>query len=66
MYKLTLKLLPLLLLGSWQAQAAQDLVAIYGLALKNDAELLIAEANYLAAVQAVPIARSGRKPNGGQ
>jgi outer membrane protein len=62
MYKLTLKLLPLLLLGSWQAQAAQDLVAIYGLALKNDAELLIAEANYLAAVQAVPIARSGRKP----
>jgi outer membrane protein len=62
MYKLRLKLLPLLLLGSWQAQAAQDLVAIYGLALKNDAELLIAEANYLAAVQAVPIARSGRKP----
>ena len=62
MYKLTLKLLPLLLLGSWQAQAAQDLVAIYGLALKNDAELMIAEANYLAAVQAVPIARSGRKP----
>ncbi|TNF89908.1 MAG: type I secretion protein TolC, partial [Gammaproteobacteria bacterium] len=41
---------------------AQDLITIYGLALENDAELLIAEANYLAAVQSVPIARAGRKP----
>jgi len=62
MYKLTLKVSLLLLFCSWQAQAAQDLASIYGLALKNDAEVLIAEANYLAAVQAVPIARSGRKP----
>lgn len=62
MYKLTLKVLLLLPFCSWQAQAAQDLASIYGLALKNDAEVLIAEANYLAAVQAVPIARSGRKP----
>ena len=62
MQKLTIKLLFLLFFGSGQALAAQDLIAIYGLALENDAELLIAEANYLAAVQSVPIARAGRKP----
>ena len=62
MQKLTIKLLFLLFFGSGQALAAQDLVAIYGLALENDAELLIAEANYLAAVQSVPIARAERKP----
>ena len=62
MQKLTIKLVFLLFFGSGQALAAQDLITIYGLALENDAELLIAEANYLAAVQSVPIARSGRKP----
>jgi outer membrane protein len=41
---------------------AQDLMAIYELALENDAQLQIAEANYLAAIQALPQAQSGRKP----
>ncbi len=45
-----------------QAAFAQDLATIYGLALENDAELMIAEANYLAAVEAVPLARSERRP----
>ena len=35
---------------------------VYQLALQNDAELMIAESNYLAAVQALPLAQSGRKP----
>ena len=62
MPKLTSKALLLLLIWNCQAFAAQDLATIYGLALENDAELMIAEANYLAAVQSLPIARSGRKP----
>lgn len=62
MSKLTPKFLLLLLTFSCQSFAAQDLATIYGLALQNDAELMIAEANYLAAVQTLPIARSGRKP----
>ncbi len=62
MYKLILKILLLALLGGWQPLAARDLAAIYGLALENDAELLIAESSYLAAVQALPIARSARLP----
>lgn len=57
-----MKLLLLLMLGCWQPLLAQDLVTVYGLALERDAELQIAEANYLAAVQALPLARSGRKP----
>jgi outer membrane protein len=50
------------LLFWWQASSAEDLVTVYGLALKNDAELMIAESNYLAAIEALPQARSGRKP----
>ncbi len=56
-------IIPLLLLvGGWQPLQAQDLVTIYELALEQDAELQIAEANYLSAVQAAPIASSARKP----
>ncbi len=62
MHKLILKILLLAMLGGWQPLAAQDLATIYGLALEKDAELLIAESNYLAAVQALPIARSARLP----
>lgn len=62
MHKLRLKLAMLALLGCWQPLQAQDLMAIYELALVNDAQLQIAEANYLAAIQALPQAQSGRKP----
>lgn len=62
MQKLTSKALLLLLICGGQAWAVEDLATIYGKALQNDAELMIAEANYLAAVQALPIARSARKP----
>ena len=46
----------------WQSVKAQDLVEIYGLALKQDAELQIAEADYLATIEAVPLARSEFRP----
>lgn len=62
MQKFSSKLALLILLFWWQASPAEDLVTVYGLALKNDAELMIAESNYLAAVQALPLARSGSKP----
>jgi len=62
MQKLSSKLALLILLFWWQASLAEDLVTVYGLALKNDAELMIAESNYLTAIQALPLARSGRKP----
>ena len=52
----------LLTLGWWQNSAAEDLMDVYQLALQNDAELMIAESNYLAAVQALPLAQSSRKP----
>jgi outer membrane protein len=53
-----------LLLASawWQPASAADLMDIYELAVKNDAELMIAESNYLAAVQALPLAQSGSRP----
>ena len=62
MQKITSKLALLILLLWWQASPAADLVTVYGMALKNDAELMIAESNYLAAIQELPQARSGRKP----
>ena len=62
MKKFSSKLALLILLTWCQASLAEDLVTVYGLALQNDAELMIAESNYLAAVQALPLARSGRKP----
>lgn len=51
-----------LALGWWQSALAEDLLGVYRLALQNDAELMIAEANYLAAIQALPLAKSGRGP----
>lgn len=62
MQKLSLKLVLPLVLGCCPPLLAQDLVTVYGLALERDAELQIAEANYLAAVQSLPLARAGRKP----
>ncbi|MCP4980506.1 MAG: TolC family outer membrane protein [Gammaproteobacteria bacterium] len=62
MQKLSSKLVLLICLGWWQVLPAADLVTVYGLALERDAELMIAESDYLAAVQALPLARSGRKP----
>ncbi len=41
---------------------AEDLITIYRLALEQDAELKIAEADYRAALAALPIAKSGRLP----
>jgi outer membrane protein len=52
----------LALLVSWTPLHAQDLLTVYELALENDAQLQIAEANYLAAIESLPQARSGRKP----
>jgi outer membrane protein len=62
MQKLLSKLALMALLGWSQVISAQDLVAVYSLALENDAELQIAEFDYLAAIQAVPFARSANKP----
>lgn len=56
------RILWLCLVAATPLQAAQDLVGIYGLALKEDAELRIAEAEYLSAVENVPLARSGARP----
>ena len=52
----------LLLSGWWQSSNAADLVEVYRLSLKNDAELMIAEADYNAAIQALPLAKSVNKP----
>jgi outer membrane protein len=52
----------LVTLSWWQTSSAEDLLRVYQLALENDAELMIAESNYLAAIQALPLARSGNKP----
>jgi outer membrane protein len=55
--------LALMALLVWpQMVSAEDLITVYGLALKNDAELQIAESDYLAAVQAVPFARASNRP----
>ena len=62
MQKLLSKLALMALLGWSQMVSAQDLVTVYSLALENDAELQIAESDYLAAIQAVPFARSANKP----
>jgi outer membrane protein len=56
------RILWLCLVAAMPLQAAQDLVGIYGLALKEDAELRIAEAEYLSAIENVPLARSGARP----
>ena len=52
----------LLTLSWWQTSSAEDLLTVYRLALANDAELMIAESNYLAALQALPLAQSGNRP----
>jgi len=41
---------------------SQDLIDIYELALQQDAELKIAESQYLAATEALPLATSARRP----
>jgi len=62
MKKYLLKLALIGLLAGSQTVSAEDLVTVYGLALKNDAELQIAESDYLAAVEALPFARSSNRP----
>ena len=62
MHKSAIRIALLLPLFWGQTLLAQDLATIYGLALENDAELMIAEADYLAAIEAVPLARSERRP----
>jgi outer membrane protein len=52
----------LVTLSWWQTSSAEDLTEVYRLALQNDAELMIAESNYLAAIQALPLAQSGNRP----
>ena len=52
----------LAVLGWSPTVPAEDLLAVYKLAQENDAELLIAESDYLAAIQAVPFARSANRP----
>jgi len=62
MPKLSSNLVLLLTLLWWQASPAADLAEVYRLALKNDAELMIAESDYLASIQGLPLAESGRLP----
>jgi len=62
MQKYLSKLALVTLLVCSQTLSAEDLVTVYGLALKNDAELQIAESDYLAAVQAAPFARAANRP----
>ena len=63
MSKLTLLFTGLLVtLSWWQSSSAEDLNEVYRLAFENDAELMIAESNYLAAIQALPLAQSGNRP----
>ena len=62
MQKLSSKFILLFALLWWQASPAEDLLDVYRLALKNDAELMIAESNYIAAIQALPLAQSNRGP----
>ena len=52
----------LVTLSWWQTSSAEDLATVYRLALQNDAELMIAESNYLAAIQALPLAQSENRP----
>jgi outer membrane protein len=46
----------------WKTSSAEDLLTVYRLALNNDAELMIAESNYLAAIEALPLAQSRNRP----
>jgi outer membrane protein len=62
MQKYLSKLILVSLLCWCQSSAAADLVTVYGQALKNDAVLMIAESDYLASIQSLPLARSARKP----
>ena len=62
MQKIPSKLVLVLLLFWWQASPGADLVTVYGLALENDAELMIAESDYLVSVQAAPFARADNRP----
>ena len=46
----------------WKTSSAADLLTVYRLALQNDAELMIAESNYLAAIEDLPLAQSNNRP----
>jgi outer membrane protein len=52
----------LVTLSWWKTSSAEDLVTVYRLALMNDAELMIAESNYLAAIEALPLSQSRNRP----
>jgi outer membrane protein len=62
MYRAVIKFTFIALLLCSQSVQAQNLIEVYRLAQENDAELLIAESDYLAAIEAVPLARSGNRP----
>jgi len=62
MKKFIAKFTLITILFSGQPLLAQNLVDIYQLALLQDTQLLIAESNYLAAIEALPIAKSIRRP----
>lgn len=62
MKKFIAKITLITILFSGQPILAQNLVDIYQLALLQDTQLLIAESNYLAAIEALPIAKSIRRP----
>jgi len=62
MQKLSSNLVLLVTVLWWQTSPAEDLATVYKLALEYDAELMIAESDYLASIQALPLAQSGRKP----
>jgi len=56
------RILLLILLFVSHNLLAQDLLDVYELAREQDAQLKIAESNYLAAAEALPIAQSARRP----
>lgn len=56
------RILFLTLLLASQPLFAQNLIDIYNLALEQDAQLKIAESEYLAAIEALPVATSARRP----
>ena len=63
MPKASYKLFILIIFGlNFNALQAQDLIDIYRLALKQDVEIKIAESEFQAARESLPIARSNFKP----
>lgn len=56
------KLIPLILLSTSQPLMALDLIDIYQLALEQDAEIKIAESEYLSAAEALPLSKAANLP----